>query len=136
MFGNLLFIFIGIPLAEMMILIKLGEVMGFWPTLGLVIVTGFIGALAARLQGFYAYTSIQNELRAGRMPAEQMIDALLIFVAGILLITPGLLTDLTGFSLLVPFIRFHFKQWLRKKFDKWMRGQGPQGGGFTYHRID
>ncbi|MDP3921318.1 MAG: FxsA family protein [Candidatus Omnitrophota bacterium] len=128
MFTKLLVIFIGIPLVEILILIKLGELFGFWSTFLLVIVTGFAGAAMARVQGFRAWQNIQSQLSQGAMPAEEMIDALLIFLAGVLLITPGLLTDMSGFVLLVPWSRFYFKRWLRRKFDDMIR-RSREGGG-------
>jgi UPF0716 protein FxsA len=126
MFGKLLFAFIAIPFIEMLLLIKLGDAFGFWTTLGFVIVMGFAGALAARIQGVRTLTAIQSELRAGRVPAEQMIDGLLLFIAGILLMTPGVLSDFVAVLLMIPFSRKLFKQWLRRKFDAMLR---PGGSG-------
>lgn len=123
MFSKLLLIFIGVPFFEMLILIKLGEVLGFFWTIMLVIVTGFLGALAARIQGVKAWMTLQQELQCGRMPGEQMIDALLIFSAGILLMTPGLLTDITGFFLLVPITRSWMKKWAKNKIDQHLNRQ-------------
>lgn len=117
MFGKLLLLFISIPLLEILILIKMGEAYGFWSTVLLVIVTGFVGAVIARLEGFRTWTNIQSELKTGRVPAEKLVDALILFAAGILLVTPGLLTDIVGLLLLIPSARFWFKRWLRKKFD-------------------
>jgi UPF0716 protein FxsA len=127
--GKLLVLFITIPLLEMLILIKMGEAFGFWTTVALVIVTGFIGAVLARIEGFRTWLAIRAELRENRLPAEKMMDALLLFVAGVLLITPGVLTDIAGFLLLIPATRVLFKRWLRKQFDK-LR-YPPRGGGFT-----
>ncbi len=117
MFGKLVLLFVGLPLVELAILIKLGQFMGLWPTIGLVIVTGIVGASLARMQGFLVYTRIQHELAAGRMPAEEMIDGLLILIGGVVLLTPGILTDLFGFAMLLPLTRLFFKRWLRKRFD-------------------
>src|SRR3989338_1306235 len=117
MFGKLLLIFISIPLLEILILIKMGEAVGFWPTVWMVIVTGFVGALIARIEGFRTWIAIQEELRAGRVPGEKLIDAAILLIAGILLITPGLLTDIAGLLLVIPITRYWFKRWLRKKFD-------------------
>ena len=128
MFTKLLLLFIGIPFLEMMILIKLGEVMGFASTLLLIIGTGVLGAAAAKAQGMRAWLSLQAELNQGRMPGDQMLDALLIFTAGLLLITPGLLTDLFGFFLLIPLARSWIKDWMRRKIEKAMSGQGPGQG--------
>ncbi|MFA5167285.1 MAG: FxsA family protein [Candidatus Omnitrophota bacterium] len=127
MFGKLLVIFITVPLLEVLILIKMGEVFGFWPTVMLVVVTGFLGALLARIEGFRTWLNIQQELREGQLPAEKMIDALLLFAAGLFLITPGVLTDILGFLLLIPATRHYFKQWLRNKFDDLLRSS--QNGG-------
>lgn len=126
---KLLLIFIGIPFIEMMILIKLGELFGFWAALWLVILTGTAGASLARMEGMRAWTQFQDALRRGEMPGEHLIDAVLILVAGFLLITPGLLTDTVGLLLLIPYPRKLFKQWLRKKFDEMMRNPGPPGSG-------
>ena len=128
MFGKLLLLFIGIPFIEMMILIKLGEYFGFWSALYLIVITGIIGAALARLEGMRTWRAIQEALQAGEMPAEKMIDALLVLIAGIVLITPGLLTDLAGFLLLIPYTRYWFKRWLRKKFDELLLRSRQSGG--------
>ena len=113
---KLLFIFIGIPLLELMILIELGREIGFWPTIFLVIVTGFFGASLARSQGMWIWMEIQHELQQGNMPADKLVDGLLILVGGIVLLTPGLLTDIFGFMLLIPVTRKLFKTAISKKF--------------------
>ncbi|HEX3033600.1 MAG TPA: FxsA family protein [Thermodesulfobacteriota bacterium] len=120
---KLLIIFIGVPLIEIAILVKLGTLIGFWPTIFIVIGTGIIGASIAKAQGFAVWRRIQNELRSGNVPAGEMIDGLLILIGGIVLLTPGLLTDLSGFLLLIPWSRSWFKQWLGKKF----RGMARRG---------
>lgn len=116
MLPRLLLLFIGVPLLEMAILIKLGEMIGFWPTIGLVVITGIIGAFLARMQGLLTLTRIQHELAEGRVPANEMLDGLLILIGGAVLLTPGLLTDLFGFSLLLPVVRRWLKSWIRRKF--------------------
>ena len=71
MFGKLLFLFIAIPMLELFILVKLGTLIGFWPTVGIVIITGVLGAALARLQGFLIFKQIQSELQSGQIPAER-----------------------------------------------------------------
>ncbi|NIT14468.1 MAG: membrane protein FxsA [Candidatus Dadabacteria bacterium] len=117
MFGKLLFLFIAIPMLELFILVKIGTVIGFWPTVGIVILTGILGASLARLQGFLVFRQIQSELQSGELPADKMVDGLLIFIGGVVLLTPGLLTDLAGFAMLVPFTRNVFKKYLKGKFE-------------------
>ncbi|MFQ5779803.1 MAG: FxsA family protein [Nitrospiria bacterium] len=121
MFAKLLFLFIAVPFIEIAILIKLGTLIGFWPTIFLQIGTGILGASLAKLQGLLVWGKISLELQSGRIPTGEMINGLLIFAAGIVLMTPGLLTDLAGFALLVPTTRNAFKQWLRKEFKKRIR---------------
>jgi UPF0716 protein FxsA len=118
MFGYFLLLFIGMPLLEIAILIKLGQIIGLWSTIGLVVITGIVGASLARIQGFMVYRRIQEELAQGRMPAGELVDGLLILIGGIVLLTPGLLTDLFGFALLVPFFRSFFKKWANNKFSQ------------------
>lgn len=115
------------PMLEIMILIKLGEFLGFWSAFVLVIGTGFLGAWLARLEGARTWFNVQQALRSGQMPGEQVIDAFLILVSGILLITPGFLTDIAGLLLLIPYTRFWFKKWLRKKLNAMLRQASETG---------
>ena len=118
MLFKLILLFIGLPLIELALLIKIGTVIGFWPTMAIVVFTGILGASLARFQGFVTWLKIQQALQRGAMPAEEMIDGLLILVGGIVLLTPGFITDIFGFVLLVPWTRYLLKRWLRKKFDQ------------------
>jgi UPF0716 protein FxsA len=102
---KLLLLFIVVPLVELALLMRLSSSIGWQYTLGLVIVTGIFGSLLARTQGWRTWQRIQRELTQGQMPGESLLDAAMIFVAGALLLTPGILTDLFGFSLLVPYCR-------------------------------
>ncbi|HSG31623.1 MAG TPA: FxsA family protein, partial [Thermodesulfobacteriota bacterium] len=70
MFGKLLLLFITIPMIELFILVKIGTVIGFWPTVGIVVITGILGASLARLQGFLVFQQIQSELQSGQIPAD------------------------------------------------------------------
>lgn len=106
-----------IPFLEIYLLIEIGSYIGAINTLMIVVLTGFLGALLARYQGLKTMLKVRENLARGEMPAEHLLDALLIFLAGIVLLTPGFLTDLAGFTILIPTTRFHFKRWLRKKFD-------------------
>ncbi|MFH1853064.1 MAG: FxsA family protein [Candidatus Neomarinimicrobiota bacterium] len=123
MFSRLLLLFIGVPLVEILILIKLGEVLGFWNTILLVIGTGVAGAYLAKLYGLTIWYDIQRDLSMGQMPAEKLLDGLLILVGGIVLLTPGLLTDILGLLLLFPGTRFFFKHWLRERLAVMARNQ-------------
>ncbi len=102
MFFRLLLLFTTVPLIELALLVWIDRHIGLPATLGLVIVTAMVGAWLAKSQGVRTLARLQTELAAGRMPAEPLLDGLMIFVAGAVLLTPGLLTDLFGFFLLAP----------------------------------
>ncbi len=121
MFPKLFIAFTMIPLLELYILIKLGSAMGILNTLALVVLTGLAGAYLARMQGMQTMLRIRAQMQAGHMPAEDLIDAAIIFVAGLFLLTPGILTDMAGLLLLIPVTRFYFKRWARKKIDAWIQ---------------
>ena len=119
-----------IPLVEIYLLIKIGSHLGAFNTVFIVILTALLGAWLARLEGSKTMTKVRESLNRGELPAEEMLDAMLIFVAGIVLLTPGFVTDLAGLGILVPQIRNGFKRWLRRKFDEWvssdkLRNSGP-----------
>ena len=109
-----------IPFVEIYLLIKIGSYLGAFNTVVIVILTAFLGALLARYQGLQTMLRVKESLERGEMPAEELLDALLILLAGIVLLTPGFLTDLAGIVILIPKTRGMFKRWLRKKFDAWI----------------
>ena len=118
MIFRLFLLFTLIPIIELMILIDLGTSIGLAPTLGLVILTGALGAWAARTQGFYVVSRIQAEIAAGKPPGSEMVDGAMVLIGGVLLLTPGLVTDATGFALMVPAVRAVVRGWLMRKFEK------------------
>jgi UPF0716 protein FxsA len=103
--SRLALLFVGIPLLELFILIQVGQMVGLWPTIGLVVVTGFLGAALARAEGLKTLWRLQGELAQGRLPGGALLDGFAILVGGALLLTPGILTDVVGFSFLLPFTR-------------------------------
>ena len=100
--SRLFLLFVGVPLLELFILVRLGQWVGFWPTVGLVLLTGFAGAALARLEGLRTIWKIRGELAHGRLPASALFDGLAVLLGGVLLLTPGILTDLVGLSFLFP----------------------------------
>ena len=113
-------LFVGFPLLELWLILKLGSVMGWGVTLWLILMTGVIGGSLAHRQGFAIIQRIQMEMGQGRMPAGALLDGLFILVAGLVLITPGMITDLIGFCLLIPQIRrmvgARARRWLAQRF--------------------
>ena len=112
-----------VPVVEIYLLIEIGGTLGAINTVALVVATGFAGAYLARLQGIQTMLRVRSSLQQGIMPTEELLDALLIFAAGVVLLTPGFITDAFGLLLLIPETRIAFKRFLRKKFDAWMEAQ-------------
>ena len=101
----LVLLFTVVPLVELWLLLLVGEQLGLWPTLGVVVGTGLTGAWLARREGLRVVRRWREALAEGRMPEEGVLGGLLVLVGGVLLVTPGLLTDVSGFLLLVPATR-------------------------------
>jgi UPF0716 protein FxsA len=122
MFYKLLLPFILIPFIELAILIRLGQYIGLWPTLALVIVTGTVGTVLTKREGLAVVYRIREALNQGTLPGRHLIDGFLILLGGILLITPGILTDVTGFLFILPITRYKIREriinWLRRKLLK------------------
>jgi UPF0716 protein FxsA len=119
-----LLLLILVPLAELVLLIKLAGVVGIFATIGIVICTGLAGVLTARVQGWLVWQKIQLDLRHGVLPADGLIEAIVLLGAGLLLLTPGLLTDAAGALLLIPAARRAVRAWIRRKFREMIeRGQ-------------
>ena len=102
---RLILLFTLLPLAELSLLFRIGEWLGAGATLGLVIGTGVVGAWLARREGLRTWERVRAELAEGRMPGEELLHALLVLIAGVVLVTPGVLTDVAGLLLLVRPIR-------------------------------
>ena len=127
MFLRLLALFTLVPLLELFLLVELGKRMGFVPTLALVLFTGVLGAALARSQGLRVLRQVQAEVAKGNLPTEALLDGLMIFIAGAVLLTPGLLTALTGFFLLLPFGRRLIRRQVSRRLEGRFRTVRPMG---------
>lgn len=107
-----------IPACEIGILLFSGKTIGIIPTILLIIATGIAGAWLAKKQGLEAIRKVQQEMSFGKIPGESILDGLCILVGGLLLLTPGFVTDLTGFILLIPSTRKFVKPLLQKAISK------------------
>jgi UPF0716 protein FxsA len=118
MFLWLLLLFTALPVAELALLIKIGQAIQLGPTLGLIIGTGVVGAALARHQGLRTLARIRDSVARGQMPTAELINGLMILVAGAVLITPGVITDALGFALLIPPIRALIRKGLTRYLKK------------------
>lgn len=126
----LFLLFTLLPLVELTILIRIGNATVWWVPVALVIFTGIAGAALARWQGLRVYQRIREDARAGRMPADALVDGFLILLAGILLVTPGVVTDVVGIAFLIPPVRSLVKRgvkaWIKKHVELRVGGM-PEG---------
>lgn len=135
----MLLLFIFLPMIELYLLIMLGSRIGAMPTIGLIVLTGIIGASLARQQGISVLTRIQQEISSGKAPTQELVEGALILVGGIVLLTPGIITDIFGFSLLVPPVRRALCKSLTSTFTKKVgkpTGFSHSSQGFTSFRKD
>ncbi|MBA6392301.1 FxsA family protein [Colwellia sp. BRX10-3] len=105
MFRLLFVLFIIIPIIEIFVLIQVGAVLGVWPTIAMVIFTAWLGAKYVRQQGLATLNSVQTKMAQGQIPSDEIVTGLMLLIAGVLLVTPGFVTDFLGLSLLIPAVR-------------------------------
>jgi UPF0716 protein FxsA len=133
---RLLLLFTVVPLLELWLLLRIGDLVGLGPTLGLVVLTGAVGAWLARHEGARAWRAVQEQLAAGRLPGRELLEAVLVLVAGIVLITPGVITDALGLGLLVRPVRARVAERIRRRLGASLEvrtlggdaGPGPRSG--------
>lgn len=113
-------IFIVIPILEISVLLISGKTIGVLPTLFLLFLTGIIGAWLAKRQGLETMKKMQEQLRYGQIPGNAIVDSICIFFGGLLLLTPGYITDICGFLLLLPFTRSKLKPALFLLMRRWI----------------
>jgi len=121
MFFKLFSVFLIIPLIELYLLIKVGGMIGALNTIIIILITASLGAYMAKSQGFHVLRQIQDATNQGRMPGNELLHGLFVLIGGFALITPGLLTDAIGFSMLIPQTREIYvgiaKEIIRKKIE-------------------
>ena len=123
----ILALFIGIPLIEIYLFIAVGGRIGVWPTIGLVILTALVGTTLLRQQGLATLARAQAETEANRLPVRELFDGVCLLFGGMLLLTPGFMTDAFGLALLLPQLRGLIGRGL------WKLLQGSKGLHFTVY---
>ncbi|WP_224983255.1 FxsA family protein [Geomonas agri] len=124
MFFRLFLILLIVPVIEIYLIIKVGQVIGGAATVAILLLMSLTGAWLIRHQGARVLTQIRDELSLGRLPAAQLLDGALIFVGGVLLTTPGFFTDFLGIFFLIPVTRRFIKLWI----GLWLQNKISRGG--------
>ena len=135
MLGRLILLFLLTPAVELGLLIQVDRLIGFWPTIGLIIATGLAGSYLARREGLSTWRRLNERLNEGGLPGKELTDGVIILVAGALLVTPGVLTDVVGFMGLLPPTRALIRKLIMNRIQKKMNDGSLQfrfgffGGG-------
>ncbi|SHK44010.1 FxsA family protein [Rhodothermus profundi] len=123
MSARLFFLFLIVPAIELAVLLQIGRWIGFWSTVGLIFATALVGSYLARREGLATWRAFQQRLAQGQLPGQEIVDGVLILLAGALLITPGVLTDLLGlFGLLSP-TRALIRRYLIRRLQRMIQQQ-------------
>ena len=139
----LLLFFIGVPILEIAVFIKAGNLIGLWPTLATVVITAVVGATLLRAQGLAALGRVRSQLNEGRIPVEEVFTGACLLVGGALLLTPGFITDTVGFLLLIPPVRAVIGKWIMAALIRspggrvWVNGEEvtPRRGGAPVNDV-
>jgi UPF0716 protein FxsA len=117
MFALLVALFILVPIVEITVIVMVADWIGGWNAIALMILVSAVGAWLARHEGFVTWRRIQESLARGDIPGTELVDGFLILVAGLLMLTPGFVTDLLALTVLFPPTRALFRAVLRRRFD-------------------
>ncbi|MFB6264233.1 MAG: FxsA family protein [Bradymonadaceae bacterium] len=133
MIGKLTLLFSLATAIELALLVQVGQMIGIGATIALILATALVGGILAKQQGLTIWNRIQSELRQGEMPGDSLLDGLAVLIAGAFLLTPGVLTDLVGIGLLIPFVRAPIRRAVKSRAKDWVdsstvtyvQSQGP-----------
>jgi UPF0716 protein FxsA len=132
MLTRLFLLFTVVPAVELYLLLQLGAWLGPTQTIGVILLTGVCGAWLAKREGVQVLLDLQQELQGGLPPASRLLEGALVVAGGLLLVTPGVMTDITGFAFILPpsrrLLAPALGNWLRGRFDMQSFSAGPNGG--------
>jgi len=139
MFQLLFVLFIIIPIIEITVIMQVGALLGVWPTIAIVILSAWLGAKYVRQQGLATMQNVQVKMAQGEMPSNEIVTGLMLLVAGVLLVTPGFVTDILGLSLLIPSVRTAISAHVQKHIKVNQFGAGAtftQGGAGNVYQHE
>jgi len=121
MFVVVVALLVVVPLAELAVMVGMGQWIGVWPTIGLLFLVSLIGFMLVKHQGLGAWRRIRSEIREGQVPGAAAVDGALVLLAGLLLLVPGFITDALGLLLLVPAVRGVIRRFGTRRFTRRVR---------------
>lgn len=131
MLARIFLLFTVVPTIELYLLIQIGKQIGAFETVWMVVIVGFVGAWLAKREGLGVLRAIQADLARGLPPADRVIEGLLVLVGSVLLITPGVLTDVFGIFMLLPPTR----RWMAPALRRWLTKRFLEGEGVFLFRM-
>ena len=131
MLFKVILFFVVVPFVELALLLEISDHVGPFHTLAMIVATGIIGGALARWQGTQTIWRLRDQMGRGEIPTTALLDGAMILVAAALLLTPGILTDLFGFSLLMPFCRTFYRRILKN----WIKRNVQVTTSFEIHRT-
>lgn len=134
--GKLFLLFAILPILEITLLIHVGEIIGGWNTVAIVIVTAFLGAHLVRQQGLNTLITAQQKMQSGTLPGQEMAEGFLLVIAGVMLVTPGFITDLFGIILCLPLTRPIIANFLMKRLVVKVVQSSSVHGNFSHSQDD
>ncbi|MCW8109080.1 FxsA family protein [Alteromonas ponticola] len=111
---NLFLLFAIMPIVEIALLVQVGGIIGGWNTIALVLISAFVGAYFVRREGVHTLTTAQQKMQSNQIPGQELLEGLMLLVAGVLLVTPGFITDIFGLALVLPPSRKYIAKKLKK----------------------
>ncbi|WP_437960043.1 FxsA family protein [Sorangium sp. So ce119] len=140
--GKLILLFTVVPIVELWLLLSIGDVIGFWPTVALALGTAVLGAALGKREGLKVLAAWRGSMTEGRIPDEGLTGGLLVLLGAALLVTPGVLTDVAGILLLLPPTRRRIAALVRERLERRVAasaagfgGAGPGAGAFFSMRV-
>lgn len=133
--GKLLLLFTVVPLVELYLLLLVDDLIGFWPTVAIVLATGVTGAALARFEGLRVLSQWRKALFRGKVPEDGVLSGLLVLVGGVLLVTPGVLTDVVGLFLFIPPTRRWVASWFRRRIERKIEAGQIQVTNYTNYDM-
>ncbi|MCZ7525912.1 MAG: FxsA family protein [Acidimicrobiia bacterium] len=132
----LVVLFVIVPLVELAVIIQVADRLGLLETIGLLLVVSVVGAWMVKVQGLGVLRRMQDQLAAGTVPGAELVNGVLVLVAGALLLTPGFVTDATGLLLLLPPVRAVLRRWMRRRLLAGVEVHRWDGGGSEPRDVD
>lgn len=123
-----------VPFLELYLLLAAASTLGVPETLGICLLTGVAGGYLARREGVAVWTQLREQLGQGQAPGVALLEAFLVFAGGLLLLTPGIATDVLGFSMVLPFTRRPFAREVARRVQESLQ-QGIQSGAVQFHMV-